>query len=72
MGLTDLLLYLREVILQDPAILMPQSHSSAPISAFAEEEERPSQLATLVQVMPVLADYLESIEARNEARAAEL
>ena len=42
------------------------------VSAFVQEEEQPSQLAVLVQAMPVLADYLKSVDSRNEARAAEL
>jgi hypothetical protein len=39
------------------------------VSAFAQEEERPSQLA---QAMPVLSDYLKTMDARSEARVAEL
>ncbi|EAQ83148.1 hypothetical protein CHGG_10966 [Chaetomium globosum CBS 148.51] len=42
------------------------------VLAFVQEEEQPSQLAVLVQAMPVLADYLKSIDSRNEARAAKL
>jgi hypothetical protein len=89
MGLTNLLFYLREVVLQDSVFLMRQFPDSPvwnhpvfqheayqpfaqQVSAFAQEEEQPSQLAVLVQAMPVLADYLKSIDSRNEARAAEL
>ncbi|KAM4067456.1 centromere DNA-binding protein complex CBF3 subunit [Hirsutella rhossiliensis] len=42
------------------------------LSDFILEEERPNQLAVLIQAMPVLADYLESIDARNEARTVQL
>jgi hypothetical protein len=89
MGSTNLLFYLREVILQDSVVLMKQ-YPDSPIwnhpvfrhpaytsfaqqlSDFILEEERPSQLAVLIQAMPVLADYLKSIDARNEARTIEL
>jgi len=89
MGLTSLLFYLREVVLQDSVFLMQQFPNSPvwnhpvfqheayrpfaqQVSGFVQEEEHPSQLAVLVQAMPVLADYLKSIDSRNEARAAEL
>jgi hypothetical protein len=89
MGLTNLLFYLREVILQDSTLLMPQfpdnpvwnhpvfQHEAyrpyaQQVSAFVQEEERPSQLAILAQAMPVLADYLKTMDERSEARAAEL
>ncbi|KAL2137713.1 hypothetical protein VTI28DRAFT_8457 [Corynascus sepedonium] len=89
MGLTNLLFYLREVVLQNSVPLMRQFPDSPvwnhpvfqheayqvfaqQISAFVQEEERPSQLTLLVQAMPVLADYLKSIESRIEAIPAEL
>ncbi|KAM4062505.1 centromere DNA-binding protein complex CBF3 subunit, domain 2 domain-containing protein [Hirsutella rhossiliensis] len=89
MGSTNLIFYLREVVLQDSVVLMKKYPGSpvwnhpvfrhpayAPfahqLSDFILEEERPSQLAVLVQAMPVLADYLKSIDARNEARTIQL
>ncbi|KAJ6436367.1 short-chain dehydrogenase [Purpureocillium lavendulum] len=89
MGSTNLLFYLREVVLQDSVILMKKYPGSpvwnhpvfrhpayAPfaqqLSDFILEEERPSQLAVLIQAMPVLADYLQSVDARNEARTSQL
>ncbi|KJZ70672.1 hypothetical protein HIM_09945 [Hirsutella minnesotensis 3608] len=89
MGSTNLLFYLREVVLQDSVVLMKKYPGSpvwnhpvfrhpayAPfaqqLSDFILEEERPNQLAILVQAMPVLADYLESIDARDEARTVQL
>jgi hypothetical protein len=89
MGSTNLLFYLREVILQDSVVLMkkypgspiwnhPVFHHPAyatfaqQLSDFIIAEERPSQLAVLVQAMPVLADYLKSIDERNEARIMQL
>ncbi|KAK4120988.1 hypothetical protein N657DRAFT_623982 [Parathielavia appendiculata] len=71
MGLTNLLFYLREVILQDSALLMPQfpdnpvwnhpvfQHEAyrpyaQQVLAFAQGEERPSQLAMIAQALPTL------------------
>jgi hypothetical protein len=82
MGFTNLLLYLREVILQDSVVLMKQfpeslvwSHPvfqhteyqqfAQEVSTLVQQEvERPSQLDLLVQAVPVLANYLQSIEGR--------
>jgi hypothetical protein len=89
MGFTNLLFYLREVVLQDSAVLMAKFPNSPvwshpvfqhpaykpfaqQVAAFVQEEERPSQLAVLTQALPVLADYLNAIDARNEARVQEL
>jgi hypothetical protein len=90
MGLTNLLFYLREIVVQDSVPLMrlfPQSpvwnhpvfqqeayvQYARRLSALLQEEgEQPSQLATLIQAMPVLADYLQSIDARHEARVTGL
>src|SRR5204863_502539 len=80
---------LREVILQDAAVLCEQfpthpvwNHPVFRHEAFApfaqhvrastRDGERPSQLAVLTQAIPTLADYLKSIDARNEARADEI
>ena len=41
-------------------------------ACLREEEEGPSQLSTLYQAMPVIADCLKAIDARNEQRAREL
>ncbi|OAQ58089.1 hypothetical protein VFPBJ_11704 [Purpureocillium lilacinum] len=89
MGSTNLLFYLREVVLQDSVILM-KKYPDSPVwnhpdfrhpayalfaqqlSDFILEEERPSQLAVLIQAMPVLAEYLQSVDARNEARTSQL
>ena len=92
MGLTNLLAYLREVILQDSVSLM-KSFPQSPVwnhpvfqhkdyKEFAQQTsqliqqdqdgERPSQTALLAQAMPVLTDYLQSIDARNEVRMAKL
>ena len=35
--------------------------------AVVDDEERPSRLGILTQVMPALADYLHSMDARIEA-----
>ena len=92
MGLTNLLTYLREVILQDSVYLMKRYPKSAvwnhPVfqhedyrqftreaSALIQQDEqgeKPSQVALLAQAMPVLTDYLQSIDTRNEARIAKL
>jgi len=89
MGLTNLLFYLREVILQDSALLQEQFPSSPvwnhpvfqhemyvpfarQVRAFVEEEKRPSQLILLTQALPVLTDFLKTMDARNEARIREL
>lgn len=89
MGLTNLLFYLREVVLQDSALLMlkyPRSpvwlhpvfqhraylQYAQEVRAFTQEEERPSQLAVLTQAMPVLSDFPQSIDMRNEARLVQL
>ncbi|KAM7214282.1 high-osmolarity-induced transcription protein 1 [Rhypophila decipiens] len=42
------------------------------VRTFAQEEERPSQLAVLTQAIPVLSDFLQSIDMRNEARIMQL
>ena len=89
-GITDLLFYLREVILQDSVILR-QMFPNNPVwnhpvfqheaylpfvreveACLREEEEGSSQLSTLYQAMPVIADCLKAIDARNEQRAREL
>ena len=89
MGLTNLLFYLREVILQDSVFLKRQFPRSPiwnhPVFQhkdymlfeqqallLIDEGERPSQLALLAQAMPVLADYLKAIDARNEVRIADV
>jgi hypothetical protein len=90
MGLTGLLFYLREVILQDSVFLMKQFPDSPAwnhpvfqheaygrfaqeVSALVQEEgERPSQLALLAQAVPALADYLQSVDSRNDTRMAGL
>lgn len=88
-GLVYLLLYFREVILQDSAVLMDRFPKSPiwnhpvfqhpdyrlfaqEVSAYIEEDEQPSQLTLLTQAVPALTDYLQSSEARGEARIAEL
>ncbi|KAM4060435.1 centromere DNA-binding protein complex CBF3 subunit, domain 2 domain-containing protein [Hirsutella rhossiliensis] len=78
MGSTNLPFYLREVVLKKypgspvwnhPVFRHPAYAPFAQqLSDFILEEERQNQLAVLIQVMPVLADYLESIDARHEAR----
>jgi hypothetical protein len=85
LGLTNLLFYLREVILQDSVALRQLFPSSlvwnhpvfqhSAYTAFAQEvatcqqeKEHPSQLTLLYQAMPVLTDYLKTIDARNEQR----
>lgn len=87
MGFTNLLFYLREVILQDSVSLMQQFPDSPvwrhPVfqheayirfsqeaSTLVQEGRQPSQMALLVQAFPVLADFLQSVDARNEARIA--
>ena len=84
-GVTNLLLYLREVILQD-SVTLRKRFPNSPVwnhavfqhkayEPFAErmravigdDEERPSQLTILTQVMPALADYLHSMNACIEA-----
>jgi hypothetical protein len=89
MGLTNLLFYLREVILQDSVFLKRQFPRSPvwnhpvfqhkdytlfeqQVLLLIDEGERPSQLALLAQAMPVLADYLKAIDARNEVRIADV
>jgi hypothetical protein len=85
MGLTNLLFYLREVILQD-SVALRQLFPSNPVwnhpvfqhsayAAFAQrveaclqDKEHPSQLSLLYQAMPLLTDYLKTIDTRNEQR----
>jgi hypothetical protein len=86
-GLVNLLLYLREVVLQDSVYLRdryPDSHvwdhpvfRHVAYDAFAQrvrahmnDGRPPSQLALLRQAMPVLADFLQSLDARSDARAS--
>jgi hypothetical protein len=86
-GLVNLLLYLREVVLQDSVPLRDRYPSSsvwdhpvfqhAAYDAFAQrvrarvsDSQPPSQLALLKQAMPVLADFLQSLDARSDARAS--
>ena len=88
-GLVNLLLYLREVVLQDSVVLKDQYPRSAvwahpvfqhpdyrkfaqEVSASVEADDRPAQLTFLAQAVPVLTDYLQSVESRNEVRLAEL
>lgn len=87
-GLTSLLFYLREVILQDSVALRqmfpgnpvwnhPVFHHAA-YTVFAKEIEScqdpgaPNKLSLFYQAMPELADRLTAIDARNEQRAMEL
>ena len=80
MGVTDLLFYFREVIVQDSVVLRPMFPSS-PVWAhpvfqheayepFARNveaclrEESPNQLSVLYQAMPQLVDSLNAINAR--------
>ena len=90
MGLTNLLSYLREVILQDSVFLIKQFPDSSvwnhpvfqheaytqfaqEVSALVQEEgEKPSQLVLLAQAVPALADYLQSVDARNDTRITNL
>jgi hypothetical protein len=85
MGLTNLLFYLCEVILQD-SVVLHQLFPSHPVwnhpvfqhsayTAFAKEveasvqdKEHPSQLSLLYQAMPLLTDYLKTIDAQNKQR----
>jgi hypothetical protein len=86
-GLVNLLLYLREVVLQDSVYLRERYPASdvwdhpvfrhAAYDAFAQrvrahmsDGQPPSQLALLRQAMPVLADFLQSLDARSDARAS--
>jgi hypothetical protein len=86
-GLVNLLLYLREVVLQDSIYLRDRYPDSlvwdhpvfrhAAYDAFAQrvrahtsDGQPPSQLALLTQAMPVLADFLQSLDARSDARAS--
>ena len=88
-GLTSLLFYLREVILQD-SVALRQRFPDNPVwnhpvfqheayAAFAREVEAcqdaevvPNQLSIFYQAMPLLADHLQSLDARNEQRLREL
>jgi hypothetical protein len=88
-GAVNLLLYLREVILQD-SVALRRLFPGHPIwyhpvfqhpayTAFARkvearmrEEEGPSRLSLLDQAMPLVADHLKAIDARNEQQAGEL
>lgn len=89
-GVTDLLFYLREVILQDSVVLR-QMFPNSPVwnhpvfqheaylpfareveACLRQEEEGPSQLSMLHQAMPVIADCLKAMDARNDQRAREL
>ena len=90
MGATNLLFYLREVILQDSVILRQlfPSHSvwNHPVfqqkayTSFAQEveaclqqeKEGPSQLSILYQAMPLVVDYMKTMDARNDQRAREI
>ena len=84
---TNLLFYLREVILQDsvafrltfpdhpvwhhPAFQHPAYHAFAQKVAACMHEQEPSRLSLLYQAMPLLVDHLKAAEARNEQRASE-
>ncbi|KAJ6780567.1 hypothetical protein PWT90_10658 [Aphanocladium album] len=84
-GFIDLLLYLREVILQDSVALKPQFPASPiwnhpvfqhpeyrvysqQLQSSIQEAEQPSQLTILTQAIPILTEYLKSIDAKNESR----
>jgi hypothetical protein len=86
-GLVNLLLYLREVVLQDSVYLReryPRSHvwdhpvfQHAAYDGFAQrvrahmsDGQPPSQLALLRQAIPVLADFLQSLDARSDVQAS--
>ena len=89
-GVTNLLFYLREVILQDSVVLRQMfpknpiwNHPVFQHKAYLpftqevkacpqQEEEGPSQLSMLYQAVPVIADCLKAIDARNDQRAREL
>jgi hypothetical protein len=88
-GLTSLLLYLREVILQD-SVALRRRFPGHPVwnhpvfqhkayAAFAQDidasldaEAAPSRLSVLYQAIPLLADHLQALDARNEQRVREL
>jgi hypothetical protein len=42
------------------------------VMALMEEDEQPSQLAILTQALPLLTDYLKTVDARREAQITEL
>ena len=42
------------------------------VSTHVQKDDRPSQLTVLTEALPVLTDYLTSIDSRNAARIAEL
>ncbi|KAF2470845.1 uncharacterized protein BDR25DRAFT_261100, partial [Lindgomyces ingoldianus] len=81
----SLLLYLREVILQD-SVALRRRFPSHPVwnhpvfqhrayAAFAQDidasldaEAAPSRLSVLYQAIPLLADQLQALDARNEQR----
>jgi uncharacterized protein YciI len=86
-GFTDLLFYLREVILQDSVALRPRfpdnaiwTHSVFQHEAYekyAQEvipllHEGESELSLLYKAMPQLIDYLRTMEARNNQHIAEI
>jgi hypothetical protein len=87
-GLTSLLFYLREVILQD-SVTLRQMFPKHPVwnhpvfqheayTAFAreieacQEGESPNQLSLIYQAIPLLADHLKAIDARSEQRARDI
>jgi hypothetical protein len=85
-GLTSLLFYLREVILQDSIALRPRFPNSViwmhPVfqhpayelyarqAAPSYEDESPSQASMLYQAMPQLVDLLTAMDARAAQREA--
>lgn len=88
-GATNLLFYLREVILQDSVALhlMFPSHPvwnhavfqheaykpfAREVEVCLQEGESPDQLSILYRAMPLLMDYLKTIDARNDQRVNEL